>query len=147
MYHYFVMTHSGAMSSALVLLVVCEVLLVAARSRGHMRLVSMALKSSKISGYFVLVGLIAGIALVVLGGWSLIAPWLLISFFLIACLIAVESAFISPWQEKLKQMIGSDCRTSDLSVLLKSPRAQTSRAAMILIFVLIFVLMTTKPWS
>jgi len=111
-----------------------------------MRLVSLAVKSSRISGYLVLIGLIAGIALVVLGGWSLITPWLVISFLLIACLIAVESAFISPWQAQLKRMIEKEDYTTDLSVLLSNPRAQAGRAAMILIFVLIFVLMMTKPW-
>ncbi len=53
----------------------------------------MALHASRFGNLLAGTGVLAGIVLIFAGGWSLLTPWLAISFALIAVLMAVERKF------------------------------------------------------
>lgn len=144
MYTTVVAIHAGAMYSALVLLVLCEVALLLARD-GRITPVNFALLASRVGGALMGLGLVAGIALVILGGWSLLTPWLLLAFALIAALVVVEGRLVRPWETRLRPALRSASAETALPTIVTDRRALAGRLTMIALFALIILTMRTKP--
>ncbi len=144
MYGNIVTIHAIAMSAALVLMVLGELLFIPARL-GRVNPARFALVANRIVGPLIAVGIFTGIALVILGGWSLLTPWLLCSFGLIVLLITVESIFVRPWITKVRRL--PEVGGSDVGVraILTDNRALLGRLTMIILFSLVVLMMRIKP--
>lgn len=136
--------HAGAMVVALVLFVAAELLLLAARG-GRRGTARMAVLAGRLARALVGVGVLAGIALVFLGGWSILTPWLIASLLLIVALMAVERALVRPWQAQEGGVLGDTVSRSQIMTFAGDRRALFGRAAMIGLFLLIAALMSAKP--
>ncbi|TPL71621.1 hypothetical protein [Mesorhizobium sp. B2-3-15] len=134
--------HLYAMCTALLLFVAAEFLLLAAR-RGYRRPARMAFLASRLAGPLTGAGVLAGIVLVVLGGWSLLTPWLVASIALIGALMAVEHTFVRPWA--MRGQMGHRGSAVDVKALAADSRAMAGRLAVIALFALIIALMVAKP--
>ncbi|GLQ57202.1 hypothetical protein [Devosia nitrariae] len=91
MYAGVVTIHATAMTAALALMVLGEVLLIPARL-GQLASLRLALLATRAVGVLIPVGLLAGIGVVIVGGWPLLTPWLLCSFAMIGLLIVVDGS-------------------------------------------------------
>lgn len=136
--------HAYAMCAALFLFVANELLLIPAR-RGQRGPASMAFFTSRFAGLLVGVGVLAGIAVVYLGGWSLLTPWLLVSFALIAALMTVDSKLVRPWATQAQTALRGAVSAVEVKTFAGDRRALFGRLTMIALFALIVALMTTKP--
>lgn len=137
--------HLYAMCGALLLFVANELLLIPAR-RGRQGSARMAFFASRFSGGLVGAGVLAGIVLTFLGGWSLLTPWLLVSFALIAALMAVERKFVRPWATQAQTALrGGAISGKEIKAFATDRRALAGRLAMMTLFGLIVALMTVKP--
>ncbi len=136
--------HVATMLGAFALLVLTELIFVSAR-RGLASHARLGLAAGRVAGILIAVGLVSGIALLFLGGWSLLTPWLLLSFALIGLLIGVESVLVSPWQAKVRPAVQDDRFSAELGDILGDKRALSGRLTMIVLFALITATMMTKP--
>lgn len=144
MYANIVMIHAAAMGTAVLLFAAREFLFIAA-CRGPIGAAEWALIVNKFAGLFIGVGIAGGIALVFLGSWSLLTPWLLTSFALIAILMVVENWFVRPWVTKLHLVLQGNSDKLEIQALLGNKRALGGRLATIGIFAVIVALMAVKP--
>lgn len=144
MYANLVAIHAVAMIAALALLVVTELVFLSAR-RGQSSHAKLGLAAGRAVGVLIAVGVVSGFALTFLGGWSLLTPWLLLSFALIGLLVGVENALVSPWQAKLRPAVRSGGLGAEASEILGDQRALLGRLTMIALFALIVLTMITKP--
>lgn len=135
--------HAAAMGTALTLLLASEFLLLLGR-RGTRKPVALAFLSSRIAGPLVMIGIVAGIALVFIGGWSLLTPWLVISLILIAMLVVVEAKFVREWQARAQAALRDAATGPGVEAVVGERRALYGRLAMLTIFALVAVLMTMK---
>jgi hypothetical protein len=136
--------HVCAMSAALLSFVAGELLLILAR-RGRRPVARLALFASSAGNFSAGLGVLAGIFLVVAGGWSLLTPWLLASLALIAALMAVGRRFVHPWEARIRSALASDTSGTQVKALASETSALLGRAAVIAMFVLVAGLMTVKP--
>jgi hypothetical protein len=136
--------HASTMSAALLLFMANELLLIPAR-RGRRGPARIAFFASRFAGALVGVGVLAGIVLVYLGGWSLLTPWLLASLALIAALMAVERKFVRPWAMRAQTALRGIVTGEEIEAFAGDRRALAGRIAMITLFALIVALMTMKP--
>lgn len=136
--------HAGALLCALVLFLARELLLLAA-VRGRSGLASLALRASSGADALVGIGVLAGIALLLLGGWALLTPWLLLSFALIATLIVVGRKLVLPWEERAHSAFGGAPDAAHVTAIVGDGPALFARLAMIALFMVVAVVMTTKP--
>lgn len=133
--------HVYAMGTALILFLCGELLLVIAR--GERRLPAKnALLAYRVGGILMAIGVVAGIALVFLGGWSLLTPWLLIALALIGGLLAIERKMVSPWAVQAQTALRTG---APVRAIATDGRALAGRVMLITLFVLIVALMVTKP--
>ncbi|AZO08779.1 MULTISPECIES: hypothetical protein [unclassified Mesorhizobium] len=135
--------HAFAMMAAVVLFLAAELLLFAGTG-GDAKMARFALGTSRSANVVAMIGMLAGIALLYLGGWSLLTPWLLLSFALIAAMMVVNRRFVRPWQKKVQAAI-ADASRSDLGALAGDRRALVGRVAVIALFALVGALMMLKP--
>ena len=136
--------HAYAMCAALLLFLANELLLIPAR-RGQPGPARMAFFASRFAGLLVGAGVLAGVALVVLGGWSLLTPWLVESLALVAALIAVENKLVRPWATQAQAALRGAVSAVEVKALAGDKRALVGRLTMITLFALIVALMATKP--
>jgi len=135
--------HAFGMMSAAVLFLAVELLLFASGGEG-VKMARYTLSASRIGNLLAMVGMLAGIALVYLGGWPLTTPWLLLSFALIAAMMIVSRRFVQPWQAKFQAAVAG-VSTPDLAALAGDGRARVGRVAVIALFVLVAAVMMLKP--
>src|SRR5262245_23211550 len=102
--------HVCAMLAALLGFIVSELLLMLAR-RGQSSPLRNAVRAIGSANVAATIGVIAGVVLVFLGGWSLLTPWLLVSFALIAVLMVVLRTLVRPWQAQVKSALKSATST------------------------------------
>lgn len=133
--------HALGMTAAVVLFVSAELLLFAGGS-GRARVARFALATSRFGNLLAMIGMLAGIALMYLGGWPLTTPWLLLSFALIAAMMVVSRRFVRPWEQRFQAAVASH---ADLGALAGDRGALAGRAAVIALFVLIAAVMMLKP--
>ncbi|AZO27838.1 hypothetical protein [Mesorhizobium sp. M1B.F.Ca.ET.045.04.1.1] len=136
--------HAYAMCAALLLFVVNEFLLIPAR-RGQPGPARMAFFASRFAGLLVGPGVLAGIVLVFLGGWSLLTPWLVASVALVAALMAVEHKLVRPWATQAQTALRGAVSAVEVKAFAGDKRALVGRLTMITLFALIVALMTAKP--
>ncbi|MBZ9725813.1 hypothetical protein FJ872_11955 [Mesorhizobium sp. B2-5-9] len=136
--------HTCTLCAALLLFAVNELLLIPAR-RGQRGPARMAFFASRFAGLLITAGVLAGIVLVFIGGWSLLTPWLVLSFALIAALMAVEHKFVRPWATQAQAALRGAVSAVEVKAIASDKRALAGRMAMITLFALIVALMTTKP--
>jgi hypothetical protein len=136
--------HAYAMCAALMLFVANELLLIPAR-RGRPGPARVAFFASRFAGGLVGAGVLAGIVLVFLGGWSLLTPWLLASIALIVVLMTVEHKLVRPWATKAQTALRGAITGKEIRTFAGDKRALAGRMAMITLFALIVALMTVKP--
>ncbi|MGF6257009.1 hypothetical protein [Ensifer sp. LBL] len=144
MYAHVVMIHAAAMGTAFLLLAARELLFITA-SRGQIGAAKLALTANRIAGLLTGIGIAGGIGLIVLGGWPLSTPWLLVSFTLIATLMVVESRFVRPWEAQVQPALQGAIDKIEIRALLGNKRALRGRLASILLFALVIALMVVKP--
>lgn len=144
MYAHVVMIHAAAMGTAFLLFAARELLFITA-SRGQIGAAKLALTANRIAGLLTGIGIAGGIGLIVLGGWPLSTPWLLVSFTLIATLMVVESRFVRPWEAQVQPALQGAIDKIEIRALLGNKRALGGRLASILLFALVIALMVVKP--
>lgn len=105
----------------------------------------MAFLASRLAGPLTGAGVLAGIVLVILGGWSLLTPWLVASIALIVALMAVERKFVRPWAARAQTALLGAISAVDVKAFAADRRAMAGRLATIALFALIIALMIAKP--
>ncbi|TIP03924.1 MAG: NAD(P)(+) transhydrogenase (Re/Si-specific) subunit beta [Mesorhizobium sp.] len=133
--------HAFGMMAAVLLFVTTELLLFAG---GRARLARFALYASRFGNMLAMIGMLAGIGLIYLGGWPLTTPWLLFSFVLIAIMMVVSRRFVRPWQQRFQAAVAGASH-ADLDALAGDRRALVGRAAVLALFVLVAATMMLKP--
>lgn len=136
--------HVTAMSAAAIMLAGREVLLVLAR-RGWRAPANLALLASRFSSIPVGAGIVAGIGLIVLGGWPLLTPWLLLSLALVAGLMFVNRKFVDLWEVGYRELLTGTASDQEISAFAGNWRALCGRLGVLAIFFAIALLMITKP--
>jgi len=121
-----------------------ESLLILAR-RGQSSAARMALRAGRSANLLAGVGVLAGIVLVLVGGWPLLTPWLLLSLVLIAALMAVERKFVRPWEARIRSALDSKVSSTQIKAFASEQTALIGRATVIALFGIVAGLMTTKP--
>ena len=137
--------HAIALVGALACLVVAELLFLAARSRPA-SFASRALATRRVGSVLSPIGIVAGVALLIIGHWPLLTPWLLASFVLIALLIGVGRRLVEPWEARLKGSLGAGpAAGTNVRPMLGEAGPLLGRLVVIGLFVVIIGLMSTKP--
>jgi len=133
--------HSTAMAMAFCMLVASEVLFVPARP-GPLKI---AFLTNRIGGILMGVGVVAGIGLVFVGGWSLLTPWLVASLVLIAVMMAVEGKYVRSWEQETRSALREMVAADKIRISVRQRRALIGRLAIIALFAIVALLMVTKP--
>ena len=136
--------HAGSMAAALLLFVAGELLWIPARW-GKASPARIALVSRRIAGMFAAIGVVSGVVLLVVGGWSPAASWLLASFALIAALMVVERILIRPWETRARSAFREAPSVDEVKAIAGETRALLGRLAMLALFALVAALMVAKP--
>ena len=144
-------THVTAMLVTVVLTLATEpLILTAARIRSIEQvewLYRLSRRLQQLAQLTTLIGLLAGITLVVLAGWSPFAPWLVATYGLLV-LMSVVGRVGNAWQRRLEGALGLDgggAALADVRAVLVDRRALLARLAVIAIFFTIIMLMQAKP--
>ena len=144
-------THILSMLVSIVLAVGAEPVLMTAASLGQVehlaqryRRADLLLKAADLTRFL---GFIAGIALVIIGGWNPLAPWLVASFSLFVLMDLVGRIGTRPWQRRLHGMLVPANGTAliDLQGILAERRAMFARWSIIALVLVIMILMRQKP--
>ena len=143
-YSLLVMIHASTMAAAVALTVAGELLLLAARS-GRGGPARAAFRTNRVGGVMAGIGVLSGIAVLVLGGWPLRTPWLLASLALIAAMMVVERCFVRPWQALSAPILRRDTAGPGIRAVASDPRGLFGRVAVIALFAAIGALMIVKP--
>jgi hypothetical protein len=91
------------------------------------------------------IGVLAGIILVLVGGWSLLTPWLLVSFALIAALMVVGRKFVRPWEARVRSALRSDASSKQIKSIASEKTALIGRTTVMALFGIVAGLMSLKP--
>jgi hypothetical protein len=105
----------------------------------------MALLASSSGNLMAGIGVLAGIILVFVGGWSLLTPWLLVSFAVIAALMVIERKFVRPWEARIRSALGCDASSTQIKNIASEKTALTGRATVMALLGIVAGLMTMKP--
>jgi hypothetical protein len=143
-------THVLSMVVSLVLAVIAEALLLRAAYMGvehvahRWRVAERVLKVSDLTRFL---GFFAGIALVIIGGWNPLAPWLVAAYGIFIVMDVVGRVGTRPWQRQLHGMLAHANGTpmSDLRGLIAEPRAMLARWSIVALLLVIMLLMRQKP--
>ena len=144
-------THIVSMMRSIVLAVAAEPLLMTAPHLGQVeRLVqryrhaNLLLKAADLTRFL---GFLAGIVLVIMGGWSPLAPWLVAAFSLFVLTDVIGRIGTRPWQHQLQGMLAqaNGAVVGDLQGRLAQPRAMFARWFILALLLVIMVLMRQKP--
>lgn len=144
--------HIGAMFLTLILIIATEPLFVsAARAQNITQLAQryrLAQRLQQFSQLTTLVGLVAGVVLVVLAGWNPLAPWLLATYSLLVVMSIIGRIGMVSWQRQVHtafQLGEGHIMLADVRALLGDRRALAARVAVIAIFITIILVMREKP--
>ncbi len=136
--------HASTLSAALLLFVVGEALLLVAR-RGQSSAARTAIRANSLANRMAGVGVLAGAVLVVVGSWSLLTPWLLLSLALVAALMVVGRKFVHPWEARIRSLLGSGASSAQIKAIASEKVALAGRAAVITLFGMVAGLMAMQP--
>jgi hypothetical protein len=140
--------HIYSMRTALILLIVAEGLLLwAANTPSAPRLFQWSLRLDRVSLFLRITGILAGIVTAIVGGWNLLAPWLLLAYGLMILHNVFIKIFIVPWQQQLQAQIAGPTNADVIAfqqALIKRD-ATVKRWIALLIFLSIFPVMLLKP--
>ncbi|QWP75360.1 hypothetical protein J5226_17270 [Lysobacter sp. K5869] len=131
------------MFAALLLFVASELLLIRAR-RGLASSAKTALRTSRIAGVLIMIGLLCGVVLFFIGGWTF-TPWLIASLVLIAALVVVDHQLLRPWQVRADLILLGSASSADVIRLARDSRALLGRLSSIALFALVAAVMILKP--
>jgi plastocyanin len=138
--------HIFCMITGFSLLVLGELLLIGgAYLRSAPRLFHWSRRTGTISFLLRAVGVFAGIGTAITGGWSLVAPWLLLAYVLIGITFILEGLFIKPWEQRLQAATAHPETVTAMQQILRERRAVLARGLVLLVFVGIFLTMRLKP--
>ena len=144
-------THVSAMIVTIVLTLAMEPLVLAAVRVQSIEQVSWLYRLSwrlqQLSQLTTLAGLLAGITMVVMAGWSPVAPWLVATYGLLVLMSAV-GRIGNHWRRQLEGTLrigASGPSLVDVRAVLVDRRALLARLAVIAIFFVIVALMQHKP--
>jgi hypothetical protein len=142
------MIHIYSMRFALLLLVISEGLLLWGGMRvSAPRFFQWSLGLDRVSLFLRILGILAGLTTAIVGRWNLLAPWLLLAYFLMILHNVFLKVFVAPWQQEVKaQIVGpnTDGEKSFHQLFFKRD-AIVKRWIALLIFLSIFPLMLFKP--
>jgi hypothetical protein len=140
--------HIYSMRTALILLIVAEGLLLwAANTPSAPRLFQWSLRLDRVSLFLRITGILAGIVTAIVGGWNLLAPWLLLAYGLMILHNVFIKIFIVPWQQQLQAQMAGPTNADVIAfqqALIKRD-ATVKRWIALLIFLSIFPVMLLKP--
>ena len=145
-------THIVAMVLTLTLIMATEPLFVsAARAQDIKHLAQryrLAQRLQQFSQLTTLVGLVAGVVMVVLAGWNPLAPWLLVTYSLLMVMSIIGRIGMVPWQRQMHHALHlseGHMVLADVRALVADRRAIAARFAVIAIFIMIIIVMREKP--
>ena len=144
-------THVLSMVASLVLAVIAEALLIRAAGIGQgerlARRCHVAERVLKVSDLTRFLGFLAGIALVIIGGWNPLAPWLVAAYGIFILMDVVGRVGTRPWQRQFQGMLAhaDGAAMSDLRGLIAEPRAMLARWSIVVLLLVVMVLMRQKP--
>ncbi len=119
-----------------------------ARSIGQVEVVyRLSRRLEQLAQLTTLIGLLAGIAMVVMAGWSPFAPWLVATYGLLALMRGIGRVG-KAWRRQLEgalQFDGGSGALVDVRSVLVDRRALLARLAIIVIFFTIIAVMRAKP--
>src|SRR5262245_22801116 len=144
LYGIVLVVHVCAMLAALLGFLVSELLLIFAR-RGQSSSLNKAVLAIGSANLAATIGVVAGVILVFLGGWSLLTPWLLASLVLIAVLMVVVRKLVRPWQGRVQSALRSAASSTEIKVFASESTALIGRITVIALFVGVAGLMAIKP--
>lgn len=133
--------HSSAMGMALLLIAAREPLLFL----GWPGPVKIALHVARVGSLLMAVGVLAGITLVVAGGWHLLTPWLMLSFVLIVAMAVIDSKLVGPWEARVRTVLKGDAQPLLIKKVAGDKGALAARLWVIVLFALVAGLMMRKP--
>jgi NAD(P)-dependent dehydrogenase (short-subunit alcohol dehydrogenase family) len=136
--------HVFAWYATFLLLAAGELLLVRARS-GQRKSARLAFHARRCADVLAGIGFVAGIVLIILGGWSLLTPWLLASFTLLAILMLIGRGFVRPWEVRADVVLRNDASDAQVRAFAGEMKALYGRVTMIAVLALIAGVMTMKP--
>lgn len=139
-----VLIHAVTMAAAMVLMMVCETLLLVARS-GRRRPAWLAFRAGRVGGVMAAVGVVSGIVVLLIGGWPLRTPWLLVSLALIAAMAIVEHRFVRPWQALSAPVLARDVAGPGIRAVATDTQGLIGRMLVIALFAAVGALMVFKP--
>ena len=145
-------THIFAMSLSLILAIAAEPLLLAIARAWSIEQVERRYRLARgflqLSDLTRFAGFLAGIALVIMGRWNPLAPWLVATYGLFALMDVLGRVGTRPWQRQLRNMLqpqAGGAGLADVREILADRRAMLARWAIIAILLTIMTLMRTKP--
>ena len=144
------LTHVVAMLLTVLLMMAAEpVFLAAARATTVAQMerrYRLAQRLLRVTQLTMLIGLLAGVALVVIGGWSPLAPWLVAAYGLLV-LMSIVGRVSTRWQQQVQGALQPGVGTvaqAGLHAILTDRRATLARWAVIALFLTIIAVMRTK---
>jgi hypothetical protein len=140
--------HALLMSSAFILSVVSEILLLSgAYLQSAPKLYKWSHRLRKLSSPLALLGLGFGVATALSAGWSLLTPWLVLAYLLIALTFVIGGKFVMPWEKRVEALIArpEGASVTELQTLLRERGAIVARWAVVLVLVGILLVMRLKP--
>ncbi len=142
--------HVVAMLLTVLLMMAAEPVFLAAARAANVeqmeRRYRLAQRLLRVTQLTMLIGLLAGVALVVLGGWSPLAPWLVAAYGLLV-LMSIVGRVSTSWQQQVQSALQAGVggvAQADLRAILTDRRAILARWAVIAIFLTIIAVMRTK---
>lgn len=144
LYASLVLIHASAMAATIALMVLAELLLLAARG-GHLGPARVAFGAGRTGGVLAAVGIASGIAVLLLGGWPLRTPWLLASLALVVAMVVVERRLVRPWQALSLPILHRAAPGPGIRAVATDARGLLGRVAVIALFAAVGALMLVKP--
>jgi hypothetical protein len=140
--------HALLMSSAFILLVINEIILLSgAYLQSAPRLYHWSQRLGKVSAPMAILGMIFGIATAVSAGWSLLTPWLVLAYVLIVLSFSIGGKFVTPWEKRVDALLerSEGAALNELQPLFRERGAIVARWAVVLVLVGVLLVMRLKP--
>jgi hypothetical protein len=148
LYPIFKTVHILSMSTSVIIMIVGELLLV---SGGYLQAAPALYRGSHrlsgISEKLGLLGLIAGVATALTGGWGLFPSWLILAYTLIILTFVLGKLFVLPWKARVEKLMANPAGVpvAELQSILRERRAILGRWLVVAVFIGIVMVMRLKP--